>query len=1480
MNLSANLLSFYTVTFADGIAKKSESFSKSLLAVQLQKLEDNLPDSLEFERLKDHFEPLLRSSASHHHGQSSHHRNPITAAASSALARDVPGLHQPIRGLSGRTYSNPKAPSRGVGAKTWDDWDAAVYKSRLEVAGSGVAIRIESELDWMKTLDEGSGVEQVAAVERRWLNGWTQSLKASELQPLRIPLHSKKTKRCPDCRHILIKPEQKAQSVRYKIKLMAANYLPSIDVIVPSLIPPPPSGTSQISKSKIKDAEDSGMLAMQPGKAYPFQMTFTNPLYEPIQVRLTMVRALPKITAGDAIPPRPPFAVSLPTGAFPIAAFAEAWEYEDDEEMFDEDDLEQMLSGNTSGGGHRLEGGSRGGRPSKANVGVLERKANVTKVGGEVVISREGSGDVKFNMQVSYTYRADDSAADTMSPKKSGKDDAEAAGEMKTFTFFTLVSLGSIAPKVEAGGSNSNYTTGRAPRSRVSVRMWIIEGSFDGLDAVNRTKRKVLYPDNAYELGRGSILLHLSQTVVSTHHATIKVGPHPLESAHEPQAIPKLEYIQCNKKKTAVVGRIDEDGPRIAPQQMAELRSGDEVHISGAQIFVRVSWEPVNFLIRSGVPRDEREVIGTTLAKFGIKSSRIWSEQVTHVVFSAVSHPYDFKVLAALVHGVHLVSPAWLRHVMQKGDAPLEQGNESDSENYQMTFQGLEEEKYRPDGAGLQVWAPNSSRSALLREIRFLFITVTDMPRDIFDVLPQKELITQHRITPDDTITRGEWTMRLDAALKAVGKLNPKPGMSKPFVVAGDSGSLEQAIGPRWRSVYMEGLLEKGIRLIWLAELGEALLKTDLSYIDSSAGVSDIKLPKGEGESQGSVAQVSSRRQTRAASRQPSLPPAVASSHPEEISLDQEDPAETAPTKRLPRRATSRKETPVVEPSEEVIAEQPKADATEAPKVEVEEEEEVPVMRTLLKRRATKRAPSAEPAPQPNADTFGMDFTAIRGLKRRATGRATGASATGASGLMSGTSMQPSIQEEEEEPRHKKFKALFEGTQGPLQSVEILDDSNAGSRKDNDETIPSFVSDPLAGSSAHASKRKAADVLASVGETQGLEGIKMSSGLPGKHRRMDQSGSGKPPSQLRNQVTADDPAVPERHQSSDLELQSVSEAADSQTRQKGHAEGDANVKPKSGKRVKIDGDAEVKVEPDQDRNFLQALASRTKTKSKEDEFDREFNQLRIAVPDKTKVENDRMRQELAVWNELEHDPNLRGNFMVVEHRDDVFRKDGGSRRKEVNEAWTGAPNFKKFRKKNVDRTKYHKLELDLPPPVDYGLGDSYWQREDPNVTIGPEGVQSLSSLSQNSKPIPRRRPLELKVDSSSDEDVTSTPVKRGRAKKAAPVLDLHFSESDGPSNDAPPEEESEIFDMNVSVADEKDEDPILSNTLRSTGTKGRSQRQGAQSTNPTQSQRSSRKTSGTKRKAAALPSSEDEEEDQSDDNTAFRGFGRKKKIKR
>lgn len=50
------------------------------------------------------------------------------------------------------------------------------------------------------------------------------------LLPQRIPLQTKLTKRCPapTCRHLLIQPDSK--STRMKIKMVAANYLPAVEI--------------------------------------------------------------------------------------------------------------------------------------------------------------------------------------------------------------------------------------------------------------------------------------------------------------------------------------------------------------------------------------------------------------------------------------------------------------------------------------------------------------------------------------------------------------------------------------------------------------------------------------------------------------------------------------------------------------------------------------------------------------------------------------------------------------------------------------------------------------------------------------------------------------------------------------------------------------------------------------------------------------------------------------------------------------------------------------------------------------------------------------------------------------------------------------------------------------------------------------------------------------------------------------------------
>ncbi|KAJ7486170.1 dynactin p62 family-domain-containing protein [Mycena galericulata] len=431
------------------------------LAAQLQKFEDSAPDSLEFERLKEHFEPVIRASslssstttapAAHPSSAAhSHHvrTNSITAAASAALARDIPGVskYNPLA-RSGRGGSNKD--------KTTNKDEMPEYRSRVDIAsasglGTGGG---EADIEYMRHLEN---VNEVASLEQRWVNSWATSLQTADLKPLRIPLHSKRSKRCPACAHILIKPEQKAQSVRYKIKLVASNYLPAITAALPHQQEASNAETAKrtLSKSTAVAADDERSAAgIHAGKTYPFHLALTNPLYDPIQVRLTVQRVHAPVAAassGRASPEkarRPPFAVSLPSNSFPIAAFAEAWEYEDDEDddMFGLDDDDEF------GIAGRIPGREKDSRGKLKMVGVLEKKANVTVVGGEVVIGKEARGNVKFNMLVSYTYRSDD-------PTPSESNDAEgttskaAAGkppEIKTFAFYTVVDLGPIIPREE-----------------------------------------------------------------------------------------------------------------------------------------------------------------------------------------------------------------------------------------------------------------------------------------------------------------------------------------------------------------------------------------------------------------------------------------------------------------------------------------------------------------------------------------------------------------------------------------------------------------------------------------------------------------------------------------------------------------------------------------------------------------------------------------------------------------------------------------------------------------------------------------------------------------------------------------------------------------------------------------------------------------------------------------------------------------------
>ena len=131
--------------------------------------------------------------------------------------------------------------------------------------------------------------------------------------------------------------------------------------------------------------------------------------------------------------------------------------------------------------------------------------------------------------------------------------------------------------------------------------------------------------------------------------------------------------------------------------------------------------------------------------------------------------------------------------------------------------------------------------------------------------------------------------------------------------------------------------------------------------------------------------------------------------------------------------------------------------------------------------------------------------------------------------------------------------------------------------------------------------------------------------------------------------------------------------------------------------------------PDTDAAFLKALASTKRGKKTEDEFDREFNKLKISKPktvdEEREAQREREEEEWAILAEFGNDEGLRGNFMVVVEMD-VPERNGEERRRAVgmkDPRWEGKPNFKKFKKKIVG-TPRAKVELVLSDNNDYGMG--------------------------------------------------------------------------------------------------------------------------------------------------------------------------------
>lgn len=186
------------------------------------------------------------------------------------------------------------------------------------------------------------------------------------------------------------------------------------------------SGISWSGGEKGEEEDEAGDRPLVAGETYTFQLALTNPLYDPIQIRLTRP-ALPKHAPPEKCE------VRIATPHFTCNASKDAWAYDDEEDGDGSEDAASVSGTGTMRKGGRLGVLAGGSMRDKRREAGVEKRGNVSKVPIEVEISEQARGDVEFDLEVRFTYRVEGEGT--------GEKGRE---EYKHFTFWARVHLGEV----------------------------------------------------------------------------------------------------------------------------------------------------------------------------------------------------------------------------------------------------------------------------------------------------------------------------------------------------------------------------------------------------------------------------------------------------------------------------------------------------------------------------------------------------------------------------------------------------------------------------------------------------------------------------------------------------------------------------------------------------------------------------------------------------------------------------------------------------------------------------------------------------------------------------------------------------------------------------------------------------------------------------------------------------------------------------
>ena len=287
-------------------------------------------------------------------------------------------------------------------------------------------VDLKADLDTLRRLRE-QGFAGTTSIEQRSAQRHPPHF-IDDLVPVPTRLVTKRSKRCRTCRHILVKPEAKVTSTRYRIRLIAVNYIPTMS-LQPLQLPPSAAASPASRPPPILD-----LNALPPLKACQFLLTLKNPLFDPVKVTL----ATTTYTSG-------PFGhkVTILCPQFEIGANTDVWD-------------EALASGETDGrqssrtlGSSNLsttKGEHEGARVAEAGK-VWEKRRNRVTVVVEVtcasidgVSQGEEDADVlEIPIFVRMEYEAE------VEKDGAGGAGKEGGREKRELAYWTVIGVGRVA---------------------------------------------------------------------------------------------------------------------------------------------------------------------------------------------------------------------------------------------------------------------------------------------------------------------------------------------------------------------------------------------------------------------------------------------------------------------------------------------------------------------------------------------------------------------------------------------------------------------------------------------------------------------------------------------------------------------------------------------------------------------------------------------------------------------------------------------------------------------------------------------------------------------------------------------------------------------------------------------------------------------------------------------------------------------------